>query len=170
MFSLSLTHSLYLTLSLTRNLSLPPSLPPSLTLSSLAPLHNSVFPSLSLSLSLCPVSFPLFFSPPPLMSLSSIVHFFSLSLSFLGSFTMYIVHVQCTCTCTCTCIYMYMYIHACMYTHSPPFPPCPLPLFISPGNIKLVSLSGAVKLAAVGNIQIPGTVIQMIRKYCKVSL
>ena len=36
------------------------------------------------------------------------------------------------------------------------------------GNTKLVSLSGAVKLAAVSNIQIPGTVIQTIRKYCKV--
>ena len=36
------------------------------------------------------------------------------------------------------------------------------------GNAKLVSLSGAVKLAAVSNIQIPGTVIMMIRKYCKV--
>jgi hypothetical protein len=38
------------------------------------------------------------------------------------------------------------------------------------GNAKLVSLSGAVKLAAVNNIQIPGTVIMMIRKYCKEPL
>jgi hypothetical protein len=38
------------------------------------------------------------------------------------------------------------------------------------GNAKLVSLSGAVKLAAVSNIQIPGTVIQMIRKFCKEPL
>ena len=41
-------------------------------------------------------------------------------------------------------------------------------LCLCAGNAKLVSLSGAVKLAAVNNIQIPGTVIMMIRKYCKV--
>ena len=49
-----------------------------------------------------------------------------------------------------------------MYTH------CSL-IFNVSGNTKLVSLSGAVKLAAVSNIQIPGTVIQTIKKYCKVS-
>ena len=45
---------------------------------------------------------------------------------------------------------------------------CILIIYCVSGNTKLVSLSGAVKLAAVSNIQIPGTVIQTIRKYCKV--
>lgn len=40
---------------------------------------------------------------------------------------------------------------------------------VSPGNVKLVSLSDAVKLAVSGNIEIPGSVIQKVTALSKVS-
>ena len=52
-----------------------------------------------------------------------------------------------------------------------PPPPPPPPSFPPslPGNTKLISLSAVVKLAADGNLQIPGNVIQLCRKYAKVQ-
>ena len=40
----------------------------------------------------------------------------------------------------------------------------------TPGSTKLVTLSDAVKLAVDGNLQIPGSVILMLKKYSKVHV
>lgn len=40
---------------------------------------------------------------------------------------------------------------------------------VAPGNVKLVSLSNAVKMAVSGNIEIPSNVIQKLTDVSKVS-